>query len=498
MKTSPRPARWRAPRSWILCLLLALPASALDRVVVLATNDTHGQLFPTEAPEDLGGLARRATLIKQARAEAAARGKGFLLLDAGDINTGTRVSDEAKGLWDARAMTRLGYHGVAVGNHEFDLLPADLQAFREASGYPLLSANVRDLEGQRVFRPWVIEEQAGRRIALVGLTTAETPETSTFGRDYPYLYLDPGDELELALGQLHAAEPDLDAVVVISHCGVHDEGEMITRFGDRVTAWVGGHTHSPEVRRLSGGGVYLRAGSKGRWVGRFELWFTGDRVRAVAPRRIPIDASIPDDPDMVAFLPDRATSPVLTVAAGSFSKAIPGIPARSSTLGNLVADALRVEGQVDVAVTNRGGLRRPLPAGPLTRDQVYAVCPFRNQLWRYRLTADQLRAVFREAASFGTSAPGFLEVSGAEVTVRGDQVDLRVGGQPVREGETYVLGISDFLAKGGDGFTVFAGFPAPDPLDVPPAEMLAAHVARHSTLTPDPRPRIMIREVPSP
>src|SRR5947209_16114669 len=79
------------------------------RLTILHTNDTHGHLLPFSYPDtfdsdspiaqlvehrNIGGAARRATLVKRIRAE---KGRQTLLIDAGDICDGTPFSTEYKG-----------------------------------------------------------------------------------------------------------------------------------------------------------------------------------------------------------------------------------------------------------------------------------------------------------------------------------------------------------------------------------------------------------------
>src|SRR3989442_15548014 len=88
---------------------LWLAAQAPTHIVVMHTNDLHGQLLPKDG---VGGIAQVATIIRRAKAD--------LILDAGDISTGTFLSDEFKGVPTIEAMNKIGYTSGTIGNHEFD------------------------------------------------------------------------------------------------------------------------------------------------------------------------------------------------------------------------------------------------------------------------------------------------------------------------------------------------------------------------------------------
>jgi len=107
--------------------LLLLPALGLSQTVsltILHTNDTHSHLLPFSYPAvvppgsdlaglqvrtDIGGIARRATLVKRLRAEIGKQGAAVWLVDAGDFSDGTPFSIEYHGEADAAAMHAVGY-----------------------------------------------------------------------------------------------------------------------------------------------------------------------------------------------------------------------------------------------------------------------------------------------------------------------------------------------------------------------------------------------------
>ena len=72
------------------------------------TNDTHAHL---------DNVAKRATAIKEVRAE----NPDALLIDAGDVLSGTLYYNEFKGQADLEFMNLMGYDVMTFGNHEFDL-----------------------------------------------------------------------------------------------------------------------------------------------------------------------------------------------------------------------------------------------------------------------------------------------------------------------------------------------------------------------------------------
>src|SRR5688572_1143302 len=119
---------------WVSLFLLLSSALALPQapttIVVLHTNDMHGQILPRNGS---GGLAQLATVIRREQPD--------LLLDGGDIFTGTMASDEFFGKPMIDVMNRLGYAAGALGNHEFDYGLVELRNRLKEAKFPILSSN---------------------------------------------------------------------------------------------------------------------------------------------------------------------------------------------------------------------------------------------------------------------------------------------------------------------------------------------------------------------
>src|SRR5262245_62724119 len=135
-------------------------AEAPTRVVIMHTNDLHGQLLPRDG---IGGIAEIATVMRM--------GKPDLILDAGDISTGTFISDEFKGAPTIQAMNKIGYTAGTIGNHEFDYGQPTLRTRLREARFPLLSANL--VTGIPEIQKYKVVNVKGIRFGIIGLTTEE-------------------------------------------------------------------------------------------------------------------------------------------------------------------------------------------------------------------------------------------------------------------------------------------------------------------------------------
>jgi 5'-nucleotidase len=140
-----------------------------------------------------------------------------------------------------------------------------------------------------------------------------------------------------------------------------------------------------------------------------------------------------------------------------------------NALGNLIADAqlaaTRANG-AQIAFMNEGGVRADLVPesadGAVTFGQIYAVQPFGNVLVTMDLTGAQIAAALDQQFTMPDS-PEILSVSeGFTYTLdrtkpAGQRVsDLRLNGQPIDPDARYRVTVNNFLAGGGDRFTVFS------------------------------------------
>ena len=151
---------------------------------------------------------------------------------------------------------------------------------------------------------------------------------------------------------------------------------------------------------------------------------------------------------------DDIKRPVIGESAVPLEKFIPESP-----LMNFAADALLTMAQrysvlpVDIAITNKGGLRSNLPQGVITFGDVYNVFPFENTLALLTLNGEQLLQLCREVASVGGEAISGMELV---ITPAGDLFKATVLGKAIEPTRNYRIATSDYLSQGNDKMTTLA------------------------------------------
>lgn len=151
-----------------------------------------------------------------------------------------------------------------------------------------------------------------------------------------------------------------------------------------------------------------------------------------------------------------------------------------SIIGDIVTDSMlwsadkyddgTVNGSVDVAFTNPGGLRADIVAPPgstlpytITWGASFDVLPFGNTLYMMDLTGAQIQDLLDQSAKL---YKGILQTAGASYYWYNDTgtdapttwgaYDVEVGGEPLDRDTVYRVVTNDFLAGGQDGWTTFA------------------------------------------
>ena len=453
---------------------------------MLHTNDLHAHIEPSKVGQSMfGGYAKQATLIQKYRTSD----PNPILLNGGDTFQGTLYFNQYTGLADLAAMNVMGYEGMAVGNHEFDLGPKPLGEFGKHAIFPLLSCNL-DVSGDEdlksVVKPYAIKQVGGQKIGLIGATTPDLPSISSPGPTVKMLDL--YQSLDKAVAALRSE--GVNKIILLSHLGYGLEQEVAKKVPG-LDVIVGGHSHTylgkstgiqgfanppgpyPTVVENSESKVLLvSAWEWGKVFGRIKVEFDdAGKVKSWSDNQpILVDDGIPDDPVVgsmiAAFQKPIAELKKTVVATAPVALTRDNGSSGNSRLGNIFTDSMLAYGAKSgavVAIMNNGGVRANIDQGPITFDEVIQTAPFGNTLVVVDLTGAELLSAFEYAASkAGADGYGVTIHVSKGTTIRYDlsqPVGKRVllasiGGIPLDQRNTYRVITNNFVAGGGDGFAM--------------------------------------------
>ena len=499
----------------------AAPKTTEKDLVLVHTNDVHGRIVEEKGRDkntSVVGDAKLATVIENERAK---KDQTTVVLDAGDAFQGLPISNSTKGEARAEILNKMKYDAMAVGNHEFDFGLDEAKKYKEILKFPLLSSNTYVNGARLFEASTIIDKDKsvkGDEVVVIGVTTPETATKTHPKNVQGVTFKDPIPEVLNVVKEIQAKAKatgdDYKTYVVLAHLGVDtttpdawrgstlaDELSKSPLLKGKRVVVIDGHSHTVESKTYGDNVTYNQTGSYLNNIGKVtlkpnSLLGTPSLIKASETTNVTPNAEVKKLVDQIKAKYDAENAVVVVKNSPvELSGTRENVRVRETNLGNVVADSLYEYGQTgfqnktDIAVTNGGGLRETIAKDkPITKGSVIAVLPFGNTISQIKVTGKDVLAMFEK--SLGSilqvdkvgktvldengqpllePSGGFLHVSGAKVyydtnlpsgkrvlrvevknhdTGAYDKLDLN---------KTYYLTTNDFLAAGGDGYTMLGG-----------------------------------------
>ncbi|HFI0801549.1 TPA: cell surface ecto-5'-nucleotidase Nt5e [Streptococcus suis] len=492
-------------------------STATDSIeaVIIHTNDVHGRIL-----EEKGviGDAKAAAVIEEERSKientiVVDAGDAFQGLP---ISNSTKGEDRANIMnqvgYDAMAV---GNHEFDFGMDQAIKYKETLNFPLLSANTYVNGARVFEASTIVDKTPTVV----GDEFVVIGITTPETA-TKTHPKNIEGVtFADPITEVNKVIDEVEARALADNRVynnyIILAHLGVDATTPVEWRgstlaealsqnsklAGKRVIV-IDGHSHTVQSATYGDNVTYNQTGSYLNNIGKVTL----------KSEQLLGEASLISAADTASVTPDALITELVNeikvkYEAENAQVVIENNPielngersnvrVRETNLGNAVTDAIYAYGQTgfsnktSLAVTNGGGLRATIAKNqPVTKGDIIAVLPFGNIISQITVTGQQIQDMFTKSLSSAlqtdketgkfildeNGAPlfeasgGFLQISGATVfydpTLPVKERVLLIGILNPETGEyddldlekTYYLATNDFLAAGGDGYTMLGG-----------------------------------------
>jgi len=456
----------------VFAVLAALPVNASavreagsGELILLHTNDHHGAILGANGR---GGLAERASYIKAVRA----MNPHVLLLDAGDINTGSALSNMFYAEVDLLAYNMIAYDAVAFGNHEFDGPPGRLKQQIALADFPFVCSNIKTSDGAFLGGSrYIVRKYDNFTVGILGITTLRTITISSpADSDLNFI-----NEIEAARETVEILRDreKVDIVIALTHIGnVKEAPDHVTSpelaiAVDGIDIIIDGHSHTFMDAPVKLNETWIVSANEwGKYVGHAKLTVRGGRLVDFFWRPIAIgpDREVVEMIEPYAKKAGESLREVIGTAAGDFEFGSRLPRYQETAIGNLITDAnywyfTEVQKQnLDFAFHNSGNIRAGLNKGDITREQILTILPFENYLYIVSLKGSEIIEFFDVIAHIPQGAGGFPQFS-KEVRYTVDKQsdvikELTIGGSPVDLDKTYRFCTNDFLLGGGDGYTI--------------------------------------------
>ena len=385
----------------------------------------------------LGGFAHLKTLIDRLRSEVGAGSS--LLLDGGDLWQGSGLANTMQGADMVEAANLLGIEAM-TGHWEFtygeQVLRANLANFKgeflaqnvfltEEAAFN--DAPAFDAASGRVFKPYVIKQLGGHRVAVIGQAFPYVPiaHPKRFTPDWTFGIRD--DELQKLVYALRGNEK-IDAIVLLSHNGMDVDLKLAGKVSG-IDVILGGHTHDavPQpiaVANAGGTTLVTNAGSNGKFLGVLDLDLAKGKIRDVRYRLLPVFSELLKPNAEMQALIERLRAPHAANYAAKLTTATQLLYRRGNfngTMDTLLCDALRQ--QLDAEIALSPGFRwgtSVLPGQPITvEDTLAATATTYSEVYAQSMTGEQIKGILEDVCDNLFNADPYYQQGGDMVRVGG-------------------------------------------------------------------------------
>lgn len=456
-------------------LIGSVPAFAEEAktLTILHVNDVHARLNLDEREGGMG-LARLKTKVDELKAE----NPNLLLLNAGDTLHGTIDINITKGETMVKLMNMIGFDVMVPGNHDFNYGYERLLELKDMAEFPILGANIlKESDDTSDFEPYTIKDVDGIKVGIFGLGTEETKYKSHPSNTEGIKFEDPVEVAKKMVKELK--EKEVNVIVALVHLGVDESTDAnvydIAEKVEGIDLIVDGHSHTelPEGE-VKGSTLIVQAGYYLTNIGIVELEIVEGKVTKKTAKLFGFEEGKELTPDTTIDEEikkiEELNKPFKETVVGKTKVDLVGeravVRTSESNLGNLIADVMVKSTGADAALANGGGIRASIPAGDVTVGQILTSFPFSNTLAVIEVTGAEIVEALEHGVDLYPEAAGhFPHVSGMtfkfdEAKPVGSRIsDLSIKGEPIKLDGKYKLVTNDFMASGGDGYTMFEGKP---------------------------------------
>jgi len=385
----------------------------------------------------VGGFAHLKTLIDQCRGEA---GDGHsILIDGGDTWQGSGTALWTRGKDMVEACNMLGVD-VMTGHWEFTYQDSEILENAKLFNGEFVAQNIKatedalfegievyDEDSGHVFKPYVIKEMQGKRVAVIGQAFPYTPiaNPKRFIPDWTF-GIQEDDLQELVDGIRSSEKPD--AVLLLSHNGMDVDLKLASRVSG-IDAIMGGHTHDgmPEpivVENPGGKTLVTNAGSNGKYLAVLDLDLGNGKVNGFKYSLLPVFSNIiPADAAMAAYISkvrqpylgklneELATAENLLYRRGNFN----------GTFDQVICDSLTnvLDAQFSFSPGFRWGTT-VLPGEAITMDRVLdQTCMTYPETYVREMKGEQIKAILEDVCDNLFNEDPYRQQGGDMVRVGG-------------------------------------------------------------------------------
>ncbi|MDP2208689.1 MAG: bifunctional UDP-sugar hydrolase/5'-nucleotidase [Bacteroidota bacterium] len=422
-------------------------------LTILHTNDIHSNFLPHEAAwvrdnpkPQIGGFNELYFV-----ADSIKRVKNVLLLDAGDVMTGNPITEyKYKGALGGalfEMMNMIGYEVWCPGNHDFDISQDNFVKLTKIAKFPTVSANLVNNEGKNHLNnlPYIIVDKTGIKIGIIGIMSQDLYGLVNQNNLVGIRVLSPIETLQKYINEI---DTKTDLIIALTHQGVYDDSVLAVNVRG-LDVIIGAHSHTRLTKpKLINDVIIAQAGGNNENLGELELFIENDKVTSFNGKLIPLwfRADRPKNQlsslvDSMQITIEKDYSEIIGILKSDWKRG-----GGESGIGNFITDAQRIAAKTDIAFMNNHGIRRDLPAGKMSKKDLFEVLPFYNILTTFQLSGQQIKSIVK----YYIKDKSPIQFSGIKCQWTKKEGDIEIlkldiQGKPIEDDRIYSAAASDYF-----------------------------------------------------
>ncbi|MCU0666595.1 MAG: hypothetical protein MUF05_05840 [Candidatus Omnitrophica bacterium] len=294
-------------RNWLLFVIcnLVIGYSLLfaQEITIIYTGQTHAMLYTCTCPvETDGGVARRASLIKQIKKEKPAG--SVLVVDSGNFFA-AGILDEfsqdtalnsLRNEYNLKALLAIGYDALCLGDDEFNFGADYLKEKIQGGKFNFVSSNISLKSAAPEIPAYIIKQVSGIKAAIIGLTAEQAAIKSAGSINF----IRP--DLALRHAIFKAKQEGANFIVVLSNLA-HNQNVSFLSQVDGVDVLVANESARDKVSEKVNNTVIVYPSWQGRKLGVLSLKLEGAKIQNYQADLIRLSDKVGDDPEITKIMP---------------------------------------------------------------------------------------------------------------------------------------------------------------------------------------------------
>lgn len=393
-------------------------------------NDVHGYLEPhpelfykgsREIIETAGGYARMASVINDIRNDF----PDTLLFDGGDTFHGTLPVVESKGEVIVPILNEMGFSAM-VGHWDFGYGPKQLKNLANQLNYPVLGINVYAEDDSLFLPPYIFKQVNDLKVAVIGICSNIIDKTMPRHFSEGLRITDGTQELPKYIEQVKTEGADI--IILLSHNGFPQDVQILEKVPG-IDICLSAHTHNRLYEAVTVNDcLVIQAGCHGAFVGHLEVEIEETRIVNHTYKLITVENKIRPDAKiekMVNYIMEPYQS-LKTEVVGITPHLLHRYNTLNSAMDDLLLSAIKMAGNAAVAFSNGWRYGAPIPAGPITKWDLYNIIPMNPVVSTVDITGEEIKDMLEENLERTFSADAMKQMGGYVKRCAGMAVKMRI------------------------------------------------------------------------